>query len=123
VGAGYRGKKSLSWEATMEIDGSCHCGAIAYEAIVDPKAAALCHCADCRTLSGSLFRASVSAKAENFRILRGQPKIYVKTADSGAKRFQCRLFDCQSPIFTLSRAALQGSQGNKASYIYGSIRR
>jgi hypothetical protein len=98
--AGYRGKKSLSLEATMEIEGSCHCGAIAYEAVVDPKAAALCHCTDCQTLSGSPLRASVPAKAGNFRILRGQPQIYVKTADSGAKRSQAFCADCGTPIYS-----------------------
>ena len=84
----------------MEIEGRCHCGAIAYEAIVDPKAAGLCHCTDCQTLSGSPFSASVPAKAEHFRILRGQPKIYVKTADSGAKRSQAFCADCGTPIYS-----------------------
>lgn len=84
----------------MEIEGRCHCGAIAYEAIVDPKAAGLCHCTDCQTLSGSPFRASVPAKAEHFRILRGQPKIYVKTAESGAKRSQAFCADCGTPIYS-----------------------
>jgi hypothetical protein len=88
--------------ATMEIHGNCHCGAIAYEAIVDPEAAGLCHCTDCQTLSGSPFRASVPAKAENFRILRGQPKIYVKTAESGAKRSQAFCANCGTPIYSAS---------------------
>lgn len=45
-------EKSLSQETTMEmeIEGSCHCGAIAYEAFVDPKTAGLCHCTDCQTI-------------------------------------------------------------------------
>jgi hypothetical protein len=84
----------------MEIEGTCHCGAIAYEAIVDPAEAGLCHCIDCQTLSGSPFRASVPAKAENFRILRGQPRIYVKTAKSGAKRSQAFCADCGTPIYS-----------------------
>ena len=84
----------------MEIEGSCHCGAIAYEAFVDPKTAGLCHCTDCQTLSGSPFRASVPAKAEHFRILRGQATIYVKTADSDARRSQAFCADCGTPIYS-----------------------
>ena len=55
--SGPDGMDTLCPEATveMEIEGRCHCGAIAYKAIVDPKAAGLCHCTDCPTLSGSPF--------------------------------------------------------------------
>jgi hypothetical protein len=86
----------------MEIEGTCHCGAIAYEATVDPATAALCHCTDCQTLSGSPFRASVLTETENFRMLRGQPKIYVETAESGAKRAQAFCSDCSTPINSAS---------------------
>jgi hypothetical protein len=37
----------------MKVEGGCHCGAIAYEAVVDPQSAGLCHCSDCQTLSGA----------------------------------------------------------------------
>ena len=83
----------------MKIQGSCHCGAIAYEADVDPQQASVCHCADCQTFSGSPFRASVPASAEDFHLLRGQPKIYVKTAESGNKRAQGFCGDCGTPIY------------------------
>lgn len=36
----------------MKIDGGCHCGAITYEAEIDPNSVAVCHCTDCQTLSG-----------------------------------------------------------------------
>ena len=41
----------------MKIDGGCHCGAIAYEAEVDPEKTSICHCTDCQQLTGT---ASVS---------------------------------------------------------------
>jgi hypothetical protein len=37
----------------MKIDGRWHCGAITYEAEIDPDMVALCHCTDCQTWSGS----------------------------------------------------------------------
>ena len=43
----------------MKIDGGCHCGFITYEGEADPDKAAICHCTDCQTLSGSAFRTVV----------------------------------------------------------------
>jgi hypothetical protein len=39
----------------MKIDGGCHCGAIAYEAEVDPDRVGICHCTDCQQLTGTAF--------------------------------------------------------------------
>jgi hypothetical protein len=84
----------------MKIEGQCLCGKIAYEAHVDPAKASICNCTDCQTLSGSPFRASVPAKAEDFTLLRGQPKIYIKTAESGTKRAQGFCGECGSPVYS-----------------------
>ena len=86
----------------MKIDGGCHCGAIAYEAEIDPEMVGICHCADCQTLSGTVFRVAVFAAEENFRLTRGEPKIYVKTAESGNKRAQAFCAECGSPIYATS---------------------
>jgi len=86
----------------MKIDGSCHCGAIAYEAEIDPEMVGICHCTDCQTLSGTAFRVSIFAPEEKFRLTRGTPKIYVKTAESGAKRVQAFCAECGSPIYATS---------------------
>lgn len=83
----------------MKVEGQCHCGRIAYEAVVSENGAGICHCTDCQTFSGSPFRASVPAEAGDFRLLRGEPKIYVKTADSGNKRAQAFCGDCGTPIY------------------------
>ena len=82
----------------MKIDGGCHCGKITYTAEVDPDKAGICHCTDCQTLSGTAFRVSVAATKENFQ-LKGDLKIYVKTAESGAKRAQAFCPDCGTPIY------------------------
>jgi hypothetical protein len=86
----------------MHVDGECHCGRIAYTAEVDPAKSGLCHCTDCQKFSGSPWRASVPAKVEDFRLLRGTPISYVKTADSGAKRLQAFCGDCGSAIYATS---------------------
>ena len=86
----------------MKIDGSCHCGAIRYEAEIDPGGVSICHCVDCQKLTGSAFRLTVAAKEENFRLTAGTPKVYVKTAASGAKRAQGFCAECGSPIYATS---------------------
>ena len=82
----------------MKIDGGCHCGKITYTAEVDPDKVGICHCTDCQTLSGTAFRVSVSAAKEAFQ-LKGELKIYVKTAESGAKRAQAFCPECGTPIY------------------------
>src|SRR3982751_6798570 len=84
----------------MKVNGRCHCGAVAYEAEVDPARAVVCHCVDCQTLSGAAFRASVTTEVENFRLLKGTPKAYVKTAESGNRRQQVFCGDCGSPLYS-----------------------
>jgi hypothetical protein len=58
----------------------------------------VCHCTDCQVLSGSPFRAVVTAPIESFA-LRGQPKSYVKVAQSGRRRAQVFYPECGTPLF------------------------
>lgn len=83
----------------MKIDGSCHCGAITFEAEVDPDDTSICHCTDCQALTGAAFRTSVPASHDAFRLLSGTPAIYVKVADSGSRRAQAFCANCGSPIY------------------------
>ncbi len=86
----------------MKIDGGCHCGAIAYEAEIDPAMVGICHCTDCQTLSATAFRVTAPAAEDSFRVTRGVPKIYVKTAESGNRRGQAFCGECGSPIYATS---------------------
>jgi hypothetical protein len=86
-------------ETPMQIEGRCHCGKIAYRASVDPDAVGICHCTDCQTLSGSPYRATIRAPAESFALLSGEPKIYIKTAESGTKRAHAFCPDCGTPLY------------------------
>jgi hypothetical protein len=49
-------------------------------------ATTICHCTDCRTLTGSPFRTDIPAAAANFVLRSGLPKSYLKGAESGNKR-------------------------------------
>ncbi len=84
----------------MKIDGSCHCGKITYEAEVNPEGVYLCHCQDCQAISGSPYRWAVTIPAEDFTLLTGSPKTYVKTAESGTTNHQVFCPDCASPLYS-----------------------
>ena len=95
----------------MKIDGGCHCGAITYEAEIDPEKVIICHCTDCQTLSGSAFRTVALTAPENFKLLTGTLKTYVKTAQSGTKRAQTFCPDCGTPIYSGPVGTAPGSLG------------
>ena len=86
----------------MKVTGSCHCGAIAFEADIDPSRVRVCHCTDCQKLSGTAFRVTAPCAEPDFHLLRGNPRIYLKTADSGRRRQQAFCGDCGSPLFATS---------------------
>jgi hypothetical protein len=83
----------------MRVNGSCYCGQITYEADVDPNSVRVCHCTDCQQLTGSAFRAVIVVPSDKFTLLTGEPKTYVKTADSGNKRSHAFCGHCGSPMF------------------------
>ena len=75
----------------MDVNGSCHCGAVQFEARIDLKRVGVCHCTDCQIFSGSAFRTSVLVGGSDFQLLKGNPVGYEKTAESGSQR---QLFFC-----------------------------
>jgi hypothetical protein len=83
----------------MKVDGACHCGAIAFEAEVDADTVRICHCTDCQN-AGGLFRLNIVAAGETFRLLRGTPKSYIKTAESGNKRAQVFCAECGTGLWS-----------------------
>jgi hypothetical protein len=93
----------------MQVHGSCHCGSVAFEALVDPERVTICHCTACQSLTGSAYRVTVAASAQGFRLTRGSPKIYVKLAESGNQRVMGFCGDCGSPLY--SHAAVESPTG------------
>lgn len=83
----------------MHIDGGCHCGAVRYQADINPDRVVICHCTDCQIVSGSAFRTVVQAKAEDFNLLQGSPRIYIKTGESGNRRALAFCADCGSHVY------------------------
>jgi hypothetical protein len=82
----------------MNITGQCHCGAIAFTALIDPAKVVACHCADCQTFSGAPFRAVVPTPVESVE-MTGEPKHYIKVAASGNRRTQVFCGDCGTHLY------------------------
>ena len=89
----------------MKITGRCHCGAIAYEAEVDPNSIRVCHCTDCQRLTGTAFRSVIASLPGSFALKRGTPKIYIKTAESGTRRAHGFCAECGTSIYATSLEA------------------
>ena len=70
----------------MDVKGSCHCGAVQFEATIDPKRVGICHCTDCQVFASAPFRTSALVAGETFRLVKGEPALYRKTAESGNQR-------------------------------------
>lgn len=83
----------------MHVDGTCHCGYMTYTAEIDPCKVIICHCLDCQVLSSSAFRMVVLANKGTFRLLSGEPTVYIKTADSGRKRAHAFCPKCGTQMY------------------------
>ena len=65
--------------------GGCACGAVRYSLSEPPACIYTCHCADCQTLTTSVFSLNGVVRAEALEILSGELKTWIRTAESGNK--------------------------------------
>ena len=56
----------------MNVDGGCLCGAIEYQAVVDPERCAICHCQNCQVNSGTAFGWIVHIQDHQFELISGR---------------------------------------------------
>ena len=101
----------------MEINGTCHCGAITFTAEVDPEQVLLCHCSDCQTLSGPAYRSVAPSIADSFRLLCGELTTYIKIAEDGTPREQTFCPRCGTPIYAGPIAGQSGMLGIRVGAI------
>jgi len=92
----------------VRVTGGCHCGRIRFACEVDAEEVEICHCADCKQLSGSAFSTVVPVVPSTLRYETGQPRTYAKTADSGRVRVQSFCGDCGSPLSSGPQAGEAG---------------
>ena len=68
------------------LTGGCHCGAVRYEARGEPFEASLCHCADCRRVSGAPALAWFTVRTADFAYVKGAPASYA-SSDRARREF------------------------------------
>jgi hypothetical protein len=91
----------------MNIDGACLCGAIRYEAQIDPAAIMVCHCTDCQINGGGAFRWGTLVAKDDFTLLDGAPKFYHKVAASGRHRALAFCGECGTSLYGTEAEASQ----------------
>ena len=64
------------------LTGGCHCGTLRYEAKGEPYARALCHCTDCRAVSGAPALAWFTVKKDAFGFTAGAPVVYASSPEA-----------------------------------------
>jgi hypothetical protein len=89
------------------LSGGCACGAVRYEAAGDAIATFVCHCADCQRACGGGPTYGMLVAAEGFRLVKGTPRVYWLSGDSGKRVGRSFCGDCGSPVFTELEVAPQ----------------
>jgi hypothetical protein len=74
----------------MDVSGRCHCGLITFRAAIDLRRVTICHCTDCRHLTGSAYRDTTSGGRQDFQLPSGEPTTDIKCGERGAE--SCRHF-------------------------------
>ncbi|KAK2755737.1 hypothetical protein FQN54_005887 [Arachnomyces sp. PD_36] len=79
--------------------GGCFCGKIRIEYSGQPITTGICHCYDCRKLTGTLHSYNFVIKTADLKLTSGNPKEVAKTSDSGnhIKNYFCS--DCGTPLY------------------------
>ncbi|RDW88102.1 hypothetical protein BP6252_00134 [Coleophoma cylindrospora] len=79
--------------------GGCFCNKIRLSFTGEPAAHLLCHCLDCRKISGGHYSDNIIVTDENFKLESGTPKTISKTADTGKSITSHFCGDCGTTLF------------------------
>ncbi|NRB41472.1 MAG: GFA family protein [Pseudomonadales bacterium] len=101
----------------MNVTGKCFCGHISYKAEVDPNIVAVCHCSDCQEHSGTAFGVIAGVIDEEFHLLTGKLKSFIKVAASGNHRELTFCPECGTRIYAKDAGDKPGFIGLR----YGTI--
>ena len=66
-----------------QYEGQCHCGQVAWTAEIPEEKHVLCHCGACKLLGGGEFTLNQIIPKDNFKLTKGDLKVYTYKGDSG----------------------------------------
>ncbi|KAF2735335.1 hypothetical protein EJ04DRAFT_522963 [Polyplosphaeria fusca] len=84
--------------------GGCVCGNIRYSIEGDAVKKALCHCLDCRKISGSTYSTNAIYQDSGFKVLQGTTKEHKKVADTGKEIISNFCGDCGSTMWRVGNS-------------------
>ncbi|KAI0442759.1 Mss4-like protein [Xylaria telfairii] len=80
-------------------EGGCFCGKVRYTVEGQPLGKALCHCYDCRKITGSTYSTNIIVGGPSFKLVSGTPKSIGKKGDSGNEIVSHFCGDCGSTLW------------------------
>ncbi|WP_298282667.1 GFA family protein [Novosphingobium sp.] len=89
----------------MQREGGCACGAIRFEAEIEPMVTVACHCGDCQKLSGGGPNYFALLPSNTIRLIQGSPLIYERKADSGGTIRRAFCATCGSHLWGIPSLA------------------
>ncbi len=85
---------------SREATGGCLCGAIRYRVALPNEELRACHCTHCQKASGAGGSVNAIVPASAVTFVKGTPKRYADTAQSGNKLYRHFCENCGSPIYS-----------------------
>ncbi|KAF7960121.1 hypothetical protein EAE96_001720 [Botrytis aclada] len=79
--------------------GGCFCDAIRISYTGEPGAHLLCHCTDCRKITGATYSNNIVLPDGQFKLESGKPKTISKKADSGNQITSHFCGDCGTTLY------------------------
>jgi hypothetical protein len=81
--------------------GSCLCGTIQVSYEGDPVMKGLCHCHDCRKISG--YPLVFGIPKANFKVTSGEPRKFTKVSDSGRELSSYFCGSCGTTLYRINQ--------------------
>ncbi len=104
-------------------NGSCLCGAVAFEVAGPIHGIWFCHCSKCRRANGAAFQAGAVCESASFRWLRGEERTAQYRMPSGYRRAFCATCGSPAPMYVedtpyvwLPVGALDGDPGIRPTH-------
>lgn len=88
----------------MTHTGGCHCGAVRYSVVGEPRHVALCHCSDCRKSAGAPMVAWAAFAEGDVTVTQGE----TKTFNSSGNSLRSFCADCGTGLFFRNQDFLPG---------------